>query len=589
MSRPSRQNIVWIVVGLMLAGPALAAEESPLAQLPADSSVVIQLHGIERTRDRLVAFVKNALPDLAPMVQAKLEEVIKVEGRKFNGLNKEGPHFLIFTELPMPGGAKEPKLALVLRADNYQDFVKGFLKEDEAKTLKPTKDGYDVATVDSEDSYFVDRKGYVFLTPNQDLAKQLAKGGPGFDSKLKKEMAKKLLDADVSEYLDMAAINKQYGPQIQASRQMIGLFTGQAAEQLGKSTAELIKEVVEGLFQYIEDSTAVLFTAEFRPDGLAFRIESRVGEETKTNGWFKAAKKSSFENLGKLPTGQLGYGGMSLTGPTGKMYQLMTHGIPSEDTKVKEAMEESEKAGPELWTGSFQLPPEGVQVIEYKEPAKAAAAQLKLMQGLKEGETFISVVLKAKPEVKSDAENYHGFKLNYVSMVWDLDKTIEKQGGQQLPEEMRKQMAEATKIFMGEGAKTWFGTDGKSYVQISAKDWGTAKGYLDQYLEGKSAIKDQKAYQETRKQLPAEATMIGLVDSLPYAQKMGEYLSALLKAMPTVPFPVPKLPAEVKGNPAYLGMAVTLESGSGGLDFWLPATAVAEVRKLVEAAMKGGE
>ena len=106
-----------------------------------------------------------------------------------------------------------------------------------------------------------------------------------------------------------------------------------------------------------------------------------------------------------------------------------------------------------------------------------------------------------------------------------------KQGGQQLPEDMRKQMAEAMKILAGEGAKTWFGTDGKSYVQISAKDWDTAKGYLDQYLEGKTAVKNQKAYQETRKQLPSEATLIGLVDALPYFQKMGDYLSAVLKAM----------------------------------------------------------
>src|SRR5439155_23200457 len=66
----SRLNVVWIMVGLLVAWvtPGLA-QESPLAQLPADSSVVIQIHGIERTRDRFVALVKSALPDLAPMVQ----------------------------------------------------------------------------------------------------------------------------------------------------------------------------------------------------------------------------------------------------------------------------------------------------------------------------------------------------------------------------------------------------------------------------------------------------------------------------------------------------------------------------------------
>src|SRR5438477_10226272 len=112
--------VAWVTPGL--------AQESPLAQLPADSSIVIQIHGIERTRDRFVALVKSALPDLAPMVQDRLSrEYPGFEGRKFNGLNKDGPHFVIFTELPAPG-VDRPKLALVLHAANYQDLVKGFLK-----------------------------------------------------------------------------------------------------------------------------------------------------------------------------------------------------------------------------------------------------------------------------------------------------------------------------------------------------------------------------------------------------------------------------------------------------------------------------
>src|SRR5262249_42457979 len=242
-------------------------EESPLAQLPADTSIVLQLHGIEHTKDRLVAFVKNALPDLAPVVQAQLsKEYPAFEGRKFNGLNKDWPHFVILTVFPRPGN-DHPKVALVLRADSYPDFVKGFLKEEEAKTLKPTKDGYDVATVDSEENYFIDRKDYVLLTPNKDLADQLAKKGPGLDGKLKKEIAKKLLDADLSAYVDMVAVNKEYGPHIQAGRQMIQLISGQAEDQLGKATAEMIQDLLDGVFQFIEDGTAILFTAEFRPEG----------------------------------------------------------------------------------------------------------------------------------------------------------------------------------------------------------------------------------------------------------------------------------------------------------------------------------
>jgi len=146
-------------------------------------------------------------------------------------------------------------------------------------------------------------------------------------------------------------------------------------------------------------------------------------------------------------------------------------------------------------------------------------------------------------------------------------------------------MAEAMKKLMGDQANLWFGTNGKSYVQVTAKDWPVAQNLLSQFLEGKSAIKDQKAYQDTRKLLPAQSTLLALVDALPYFQAMGNYFLSVMKSIPLpIAIPVQSLPA-VKGEPAYLGFAVTLESGRGGMDFWLPATAVKEVRKLVDAVL----
>jgi hypothetical protein len=136
----SRLNVLIVVT--LLVGTA-SAQESPLAQLPANTSVVFQVRGVERTKNRLVAFLKNALPDLAPVIEAQVDELLKNGfdgGRRFNGLNKDGPHFLIFTELPMPG-TEQPKIAGVFRLNNYQEFVKGLLKEEEFKELKPTKDG----------------------------------------------------------------------------------------------------------------------------------------------------------------------------------------------------------------------------------------------------------------------------------------------------------------------------------------------------------------------------------------------------------------------------------------------------------------
>jgi hypothetical protein len=580
----------FILVGMVitaLVGTALA-EESPLAQLPANTSIVLHVHGVERTKNRLVAFLKNALPDLAPMVESHIDDLLKNGfdgGRHFNGLNKDGPHFLVLTELPMPG-TEQPKVAGVFRLNNYQDFVKGLLKEEEFKALKPTKDGYDMSTMGNEETYFIDRKDYVVVTNNKELAGQLAKKGPGFDGKLKPEIAKKLLDADISAFVDMNVVNKEFGGQIQSFKQLFDLGFAQAGEQLGKANAEMIKGILEGFFQFVEDSSGILLAADFRPEGLAFSAQAQVGGDSKTNALFKATQKSTFENLGQLPAGQLAFTGMSLGGPNFKLFQLMTQGAIEDDAKeIKEALADLEKSGPEVWMGTFQMPIQGIQVTTYKDPVKASAAQLKLMQGLKEGENFMNITLKSKPEIKPEAQSYQSFKLHSASFVWDFDKTIEKQGGQQVPEETRKEMAQAMKKMMGEKANLWFGTNGKSYVQVTAKDWPAAQNLLNQFLEGKAAIKDQKAYQETRKVLPSQTTFLALVDALPYFQAMGNYMLSILKATPLpIPIPVQSLP-EVKGDPAYLGFAITLESGRGGMDFWLPATAVKEVRKLVDAVL----
>ena len=55
-----------------------------------------QIHGVERTKERLVTLIKNAVPDYAPLVAAKVDEALKeaLEDRKLQGLEKDGPIFV---------------------------------------------------------------------------------------------------------------------------------------------------------------------------------------------------------------------------------------------------------------------------------------------------------------------------------------------------------------------------------------------------------------------------------------------------------------------------------------------------------------
>src|SRR5205807_473962 len=136
------------ILPLMLAAPVAAApaaaSDSPLAQIPADAPIVIQLHGYERVKNRVFTMLKNAIPDLAPVAQRLFDEKLKemMNGRELKGLAKDGPAFVVFTEVPKIAAGGPPPLAVIVRITNYKDFIKGMLTEDERKELKTEPAGY---------------------------------------------------------------------------------------------------------------------------------------------------------------------------------------------------------------------------------------------------------------------------------------------------------------------------------------------------------------------------------------------------------------------------------------------------------------
>ena len=286
--------------------------------------------------------------------------------------------------------------------------------------------------------------------------------------------------------------------------------------------------------------------------------------------------------MSKLPAEQMAYFMMKSEPAMMPLVQSWIEGIlpggeSQDDKAIKEALDVLAAAGVQTWLGSFSIPVQALQVGQFKDPAKAAEGQLKLYQALKAGMSFQSVVLKTKPEVQVKAQEHRGFKLNAVSLEWDFTKFADKvKGGQETVAAMQQ--------LMGQGVKSWFGTDGKVYVQISAKDWDTAKGILDSYLDEKNTVGENKAFQQTQKQLPTQATMVAVVDVPLYADMIVEFMRVTFKAQ-GVPFTAAVGKGE-KGK-SYLGMALVLQPGQGNVELWIPGSAADEVRKIVEPVIKG--
>jgi hypothetical protein len=563
------------------------ASDSGLAQVPAQAPVVFYVKGIERTKDRLVTMIKNAVPDLAQQVQDKMDEGIKqaLEGRELKGVPKDGPIFLVLTEMPETTSEGPPPAAAIFRVTNYTEFRDAFLKEEEKKTIKADPAGYESVKISDKDVYLVNRDGYAIATPQKDIAILFTKKQPGLDTKVDKDVAKKLLESDAGLYVDMTAVNKKYGDQLKQFRQLLPLLMGQVAQsgQVDKGQMEMIKRFGETIFQLIDDARTFVVAADFRPEGFSLHTQLAVAEDSKTNSLLKDAKPAALDGLAKLPAGHLGYWAMQLSPELLKTIQPFIIGTMGSDPKsvkgLQEALDEMVAAEPQSILVNFDIPIEGMQIWECKDPGKVVQGQLRLLQSLEEGGSYANAVLKEKPKIKPDAENHRGFKLTSVSMIWDFDKMTEKAAGG------GKQMAEVMKKMMGEGVNSWFGSDGKIYVQVTAKNWEGARRQLDEYLDGTNAISQNKGFQETWKQLPAETTMVSLMDLPQYVAIIADFVGPALQGQ-GLPFSIPQLKA-TKGK-TYLGVALVLQPTRGAVEIWFPGTAVNEIFKMIQQARNAG-
>src|SRR5262245_1103509 len=123
----------WLAAALLAAlvcpaapaAPVIGlAGDSPLAVVPAQSPIVVQVRGLDRVKGRMNALLKEIAPPLAPIAAATLES--KIEdlldgGRKLEGLDKNGPIFIALLEMPSPE-AEIPAMAIIAKVTKYSEF-----------------------------------------------------------------------------------------------------------------------------------------------------------------------------------------------------------------------------------------------------------------------------------------------------------------------------------------------------------------------------------------------------------------------------------------------------------------------------------
>lgn len=575
--------VLLAVVGLspVTAAPVPAGPvPKQLTELPvaADSMVVAHLNGLDRTRERLTKMLAGVDADFARNTAKKIEDLLKeaLDDRDLKAIDGGGRVFVAVGDVGQLTGPDGP-FAVCMPVGDYKAFREKFLTGPERKSFQTNKSGVDEFEMAGSDrtTYLVNKDGYVVLTWNKPMAEQYAGKFEKLAVKALGRTADALLGADVSVFLNLEQVNATYGEQIKQGRQLLNLLLQQGAAGLDKKQLEMVKEMFQVVFQMVEDGKGVVIGIEFRPEGLAVRVDARFAPDSETGKLVAAQKPTPLAALGDLPKGMMSYSATKWKLDLGKIFQEISP-APDEE-KSAEAIEALFKLLADGGTDSASASADLHSAVNLKAVAdadKTSAAMLKVLKGLTAGASFSNVLVKGRPEVTEGAEKYGGFTLHKAEVKLDFDATVEK-----LPNEAQREAAIASmKRLVPEKVTQWFGSDGKRFVTVTAPDWKAAKALLDGALEKGAKASTDPAFIATRRQLPAEAGTITLFDAVKGLAFVGDYLEGLGGALPGLPIDLPKI-AKVKGDPVYVGFAVGLDADTARVDVFLPVAAAKLLRK----------
>lgn len=600
-------RFLFPIVAIALAAPVLVAAPVPADAgkpvtfpYPGKAPIVVCLNGYDKARDRLAGMLKAAMPDDATRLTKQFNDLIgkMLEGRKLTGVRKDARAFLVLNDL---GGLLENRVpvSVLVPVTTAKEFRETFFTKAELKSYEKGKDGVDSiktsATGEEATVYLVDLNEYVAATTDKAVADTYAgKFTRASSETMGPEIGSAYLKADVALFVNMDAINDQFGDQIRNFRGLIdfGIQQGQQQGVFGgvtKKQLEAIKTVLKGLFQAVEDCRALAVTAEFKPEGLLVRLQARFAENTPSAKLIQSETSYPLKGLEKLPKGFDVYSEMRL-GPT--LTQLMQEfamefAAPDDDEKtaavLEKFMKERTAAGPEGMWSANDLAAAGIGVSGFKDPAKALHAEVQMFKALPAGGRGAGMVLKTAPKVNENSEKYQGISFTEIRLQIDYEASVAS-----LPEAAREAALENLKRTVPEKSVMWLGANGKTVLTVTAKDWEKAKAILDKYLSGQNALGGDPAFKATRDQLPADATTIMIGET---ASTISGFYDQIKTSLQALPGGIPQLGElkKVKGEPTYAGLALSTKGETVGVTIFVPTGSMAVARKMLEPLFKNVE
>lgn len=588
------------VAALALAGPAAAQPGGKNVSLPfpAKAPLVVAVNGWQKTTDRLTkmtaALPKNEAGKVRDALELGIDKIF--DGRKSDAVPGDRRIYAVVHDFAKLSG-DEPAFAVILPATGYADFKGTFLTAAERRTLG--KAGKGVEKVDmtfgpeTKTFYLADVKDHVVVSPSEEVAASYVGQYPRALSGQMGDLGATFLAADAAIYLNMNVINDLYGEQIRQVKGLIDFGLQQAEAQgalpgLDKKQVELVKTMLTGFVQGIEDAEGLLVAAEFRPEGLSLRAQAKFATETPTASSLAGETPSPLPGIGKMPKGLSVYGGSRFSKKMGDTFRGFTQqfaagdGQDAAEARIVKLLAEVSAAGPGIDYSAGTGPDAMLSVTEYKAAKKAATALVGVYQAIPAGGKVQGVIVKDRPRVTEASVEHGKFTFSEVKLAFDFDATVEP-----LPEPLREPTINNMKRMVKEKMTIWVGTDGKSVATVYAPDWPSAAKLLDAHADGKAGIGDDAGFKLTRSNLPADASSVYLLETGTTLAMLADQAKAMAAATPGGGrnFPLGKV-RPVEGDATYMGFALTLKPHVVGVDLFVPGTAMNVAARMIGGALR---
>lgn len=548
------------LVGLWMA--ATMAQQAPsevawLKSVPADVPVVVRIRALEDVGGELQAMLKAMSPFAADAAKDGLDEGLRSLKAMFGKAVGKNP-FLLLSGLPDPEAFAIPPWGMIVKSVDYEGVVKGLAEDGGGKPK--SLGGHDSFTSKDGQTWYATRgDDWVAFGPDEAMIKAIRKPEVSLDDMLSAEAKAKLLQGDVSLYLNVVAIQKRYGAAIQ--KQVKTALVAQMREdnQPGPELTQSMKSIntlFAGLDKALKAGGVLVLGFDFDADGL------------KLAGWAaakgavpsaKGAAKPEVNTgtlLEKLPDDLMVYffsaaSSQDAPNPTdavGGLSGLFKRRISPHE---KATAARSKALEGRQVTGFSLVPLRSVSLADPTDPNAVARASLQADRASRSDEHTVITV-------EPDALKYGGYPLDRTKSVFSerLIQLIQKE-----KPSFPNIVGIVQKIVPDRTIVAYFGSDGKDFISLVLASEEQVRAAIDVVRNARRNLGRLAAWKSLRGQFPKEMTLFMAINGQETVATILQIYGVLSNNADMKP------PADMPGETQFLGIGAI--ASSQGYDFRL--------------------